>query len=635
MTADRTTAYWKVTRQNEEGGEPLKVTRQPLDLAVLMRAGGVTGLDVSPDGRWVVCGATAKGPSRLYVQPIEGGAAREITSGEEAASNPEWSPRGDLIAFLQDVGGDENYQVYVMRPDGSERKNLTNATGKLHENHSWSWDGTRVAYVSTRDGQFDVYYSDLEGGVHRVTDFPTVHHAPEFSPDGTRMSYASNRTEMAANWDTFVMNLSERVERKVTEHEGEADEMSYYACQSPRWSLNGKEILVSSSVPGNYDIMGIDVDTLERRWIANGAWDELNAQWSSDGTRVAYVVNEDASWIIHVKDLESNRAWPVSPPTGVAGQFSMRGHGGNYRWTPDGESIVYSYIGPREPASIRVVPAEGGESRTIYSAMPEGLDPDALVTPELIHYSSFDGRRISALLHRPKDSDGPVPAVLIPHGGPTGQTNNCWQPASQYLASLGFAVLQPNFRGSTGYGTEFQWLNRFDLGGGDLKDVVAGGEWLVRQGIASDLAIAGTSYGGFLTLSAVARYPDMWRAAVSLMGMSNLVPTDETRLDMIRFMERLMGPYAENQEPYHERSPVNHADKVSCPVLLIQTERDPRVHMNQATQMERALQAAGKEVELIMYQNEGHGMARLDTRIGMIKHMAEFIQRHMKNTDHG
>ncbi|MBV9278776.1 MAG: S9 family peptidase [Chloroflexi bacterium] len=609
--------------------------RPELKLESLVASGAITGLDVSPDGRFITFGSTAGGVSQVYVQSLEGGEPAQITHGTESATQPKWSPAGDLIAYLQDVGGDENYQVYVVSPEGGEARDVSGAPGKLHENFSWSPDGARIAYVSNRDGQFDVYYSDVASGqVTRVTNHPSVHHAPEFSPDGTQIAFASNRSEYVSNWDTFVVSLLDGRERKVTRHEGEADEMSYYAGQQLRWSPDGRRILVASSVPGNYDVMAVDVETLEREWIATSTWDEGNAQWSPDGSHVAYVVNDDGNFVIHVKNLADGRLWPVSQPGGVSGYIGMRGKGGDYRWTPDGRSIVYSYLGPREAGSIWIVDAMGGEPRRVYSTLPPDIDRQLLVRPSLVHYTSFDGRQNSAFLWQPEDRAEKVPAVVMPHGGPTGQTLNSFNPTVQYLVNRGYAVLAPNFRGSTGYGREFQWLNRNDWGGGDLKDVVAAADWLREHGIADRVGIYGGSYGGYMTMMAITKHPDRWAAAVAIFPMVDLVTSyTAARPDMKQFQVRNIGTPEENPDLYYDRSPINFVENIQCPVLVLQGERDARCRLDEVQSMCRRLESTGRQFELVVYEHEGHGFLRKENRLDSVRRTVDFFDRHLARTE--
>ncbi len=600
-------------------------------IEALVSAGAIHGVDVSPDGRWICYGTSEGGRTQVWIQSLENrNERRQLSPGPEAAQQPKWSPRGDLIAFLQDVGGDENFQVYAVDPQGGRIMDLTRCPGKLHENFSWSWDGRRIAYVSNRDGQFDVYSSDIENGtVRRLTDHPSVHHSPEFSPDGSLISYCSNRAEHRSNWDTLVAATDGGDERLITDHDGEADEMSYYAGQLPLWSPDGRRVLVASSIRGNYDIMAIDVVSRERTWLLQSPDDEMNARWSPDGERLAFVLNHDGNLVLHVRDLSTGNQWRVSHAEGVSGSLGMRGKGPDYRWTPDGQSIVYGYSGPCEAGSVWIVPSIGGESRLLYSSMPEAVDKDALVAPTVERYESFDGRTISGFLYCPK-AGLPAPAIVMPHGGPTGQSTNGWSSLVQHLVRLGYVVFAPNFRGSTGYGREFQWLNKNDWGGADLRDIVEGANWLEAKGIAAGVGIMGGSYGGFMTLAAVTQYPERWKAAVSIYGIANLETMYRTaREDMKQFQLRNIGSPEERPDFYRERSPLHHVDRIMCPLFIFQGERDARVPLEEAEQMKRGLAESGKPFEYVVYEAEGHGFTKFETRLDYTRRIGEFFQRHM------
>src|SRR5579872_2834428 len=331
-----------------------------LDVDLLTSAGVVQGVDVSPDGRRVCFASSRGGRARIYVLDLNSdNPPTRLETGEEAATQPKWSPRGNAIAFLQDVGGDENYRIGLIDLGSGEIRDLTNAPGKLHENYAWSSDGSKIACVSNRDGQFDVYWFDVESAeAHLVTNHPAVHHSPEFSADGQTIAYCSNRTDLRGNWDTFVNNLDGSAERKITSHQGEADEMSYYAGQRPHFSPDGSRVLVGSSVRGNYDITAIDLETGRQEWLVDARWDEINGQWSQDGTRLAYVSNQDGNLILKVKDFTTGDVWAVSQTSGTSGTIGMRGKGEDYRWLPDGTGLVYGHRSSVEPGSVWVVPVQ-------------------------------------------------------------------------------------------------------------------------------------------------------------------------------------------------------------------------------------------------------------------------------------
>jgi dipeptidyl aminopeptidase/acylaminoacyl peptidase len=206
----------------------------------------------------------------------------------------------------------------------------------------------------------------------------------------------------------------------------------------------------------------------------------------------------------------------------------------------------------------------------------------------------------------------------------------------QYLVSRGFAVLEPNFRGSTGYGTEFQWLNRNDWGGGDLCDVVAAANWLEAQGISDRVGITGTSYGGYMTMSAITKYPDRWLAAASVCGIVNLVTMySGARPDMQQFQVRNLGTPEENPDLYYDRSPINFVDRIKTPVLILQGERDARVPLSEAEQMRDRLELAGKPHELVVYEHEGHGFGRRENQVDSIQRIAAYFERYMGSEPSG
>jgi dipeptidyl aminopeptidase/acylaminoacyl peptidase len=409
--------------------------------------------------------------------------------------------------------------------------------------------------------------------------------------------------------------------------------MSYYAGQLPHGSPDGRRVLVASSVNGNYDIMAIDTESLESNWVVCSEKDESNAQWSPDGSEIAYVVNDRGNLVIRVKNLASGYTRRMSPADGLSGVIGMRGKGGDFRWTAGGEGIVFSYAGPKDPGSIWLAPSSRGQARCLYRSLPETVDASTLVAPEIVEYPARDGLSISAFLYRPRVRSERSAGIVLPHGGPTGQSQNGWSSLIQVLVANGYVVMEPNFRGSTGYGRDFQWMNRNDWGGADLEDVVAGADWLEARGIAEGLGIMGGSYGGFMTLSAITRFPRRWKAAVSLYGISNLVTMYETaREDMKLFQERNIGRPDENPRFYYDRSPINFVDKVECPVLILQGDRDPRVLLRESLAMKQLLEDQGKSVEYVEYEDEGHGFSRLETRLDYIQRILRFFGRYLPTT---
>jgi dipeptidyl aminopeptidase/acylaminoacyl peptidase len=260
---------------------------------------------------------------------------------------------------------------------------------------------------------------------------------------------------------------------------------------------------------------------------------------------------------------------------------------------------------------------------------------DALVRPALVRYPSFDGREIPAWFYRPTGVENP-PALVLVHGGPTGQTLNGWSAAAQFYVSRGYAVFAPNIRGSSGYGREYRDANLRDWGGKDLQDLVYGARWLAAQGgtDASRIGITGGSYGGYMTLIAMTKTPDVWAAGVSVVGISNLRTLHATtrKGDLLPYLIQQIGTPDENPELYDERSPTNFIEQVRRPLLILQGGRDPRVPLAEAEQMRDRLHAAGKTYGYHVYPDEGHGFRRVENVVDALRRTADWFDEHIPRT---
>jgi dipeptidyl aminopeptidase/acylaminoacyl peptidase len=223
-------------------------------------------------------------------------------------------------------------------------------------------------------------------------------------------------------------------------------------------------------------------------------------------------------------------------------------------------------------------------------------------------------------------------AVMYIHGGPTGQHFRWWDPTPQLLANRGLIVLAPNVRGSTGYGREWQELNRRDWGGGDLDDVIAGIDWLANEQIADParIGITGTSYGGFMTLYALARHPDRFAAGVSSVGVVSWKTLfDTTRGDLREYLIRELGDATADPQLYLDRSPITHAKKIRAALLVLQGANDPRVPKSEALQIVEALKANGAPHQYHEYPNEGHGFSRLENRTDALRRTVDWLTKHL------
>jgi dipeptidyl aminopeptidase/acylaminoacyl peptidase len=264
-----------------------------------------------------------------------------------------------------------------------------------------------------------------------------------------------------------------------------------------------------------------------------------------------------------------------------------------------------------------------------------------MVEPFLVHYPSWDGKwTISALAYIPHNAprDGRRPLIVYIHGGPQSQTVNSFNRIIQYLVNQGYAVVAPNYRGSTGYGKDFMEANRFDMGGGDLKDNLAAVDFMMKSGYidSKKLVVMGGSYGGYMTMMAVTKEPGMWAAGVPIVPFVNWFTEVEHEDPVLQQGDlATMGDPVKNKTLWEDRSPINFVDRIKAPLLLLAGGNDPRCPKSEAQQVADAVKKRNGVVEFKIYENEGHGFARVENQIDAYKRVADFLKKHVPAPDCG
>jgi dipeptidyl aminopeptidase/acylaminoacyl peptidase len=261
-------------------------------------------------------------------------------------------------------------------------------------------------------------------------------------------------------------------------------------------------------------------------------------------------------------------------------------------------------------------------------------DNIALIQPEILKYPSFDGKEIEAALLKPAgyQKGTRVPFVVIVHGGPTSRFADSFHAWSQLLATRGYAVLLPNIRGSTGYGQKFAAINRYDWGGGDWKDVMAGVDFMIKQGIADPerLGVGGWSYGGYFGAWAVTQ-TNRFKASVSGAPMTNLVSEYGTESNSVNIGDTWgLGTLYENMKLFTDRSPVTYVRNVKTPTLLLNGEEDPTSPVGQCQEFYRGMRRYGVETEFVVYPRMGHSPREEKHQLDVLNRMINWFEKHLK-----
>jgi dipeptidyl aminopeptidase/acylaminoacyl peptidase len=564
-----------------------------INTSALFKAVELQEYSIHPDGARAVCSVNKGRNYELAVTNLKDGKMRRILSGDQALLSPTYSPCGTRIAYQADFEGNEDYDVFVTDAGGKNPRKITDSVAD-NENPEFSPDGKRIAFVSNRKGDMEnLYVVDAEGGeAVRLTneDLPVREFA--WSPDGRTIAYGTGISD--GDYISTVNTTSGKTRRILSKKN--VDYGIWGLGVKPiQWSNDGSKLMFISNEYDSNDIGVLDLSTRRQRWLVRSANDKYSPLWSPDESKLAYLEVQDPNIVLKIKDKGRTRV--VSQKTGVS-----RSH----HWLPDGSGIVFingSSVRPEEMFIVR-----RGTPKRLTKFQNSDLPTGAFAQPKLVKYRSFDGRRISAMLFVPKGGSTGR-GVVIPHGGPEMQSLNLWDQIVQMFVIKGFSVILPNYRGSTGYGREFLHLHNKDLGGGDLKDVIYGGRYLVRSGLAEKnrLGFWGASYGGYMCMLALTKFPEMWAAGVSIVGYFDCITEFEGERGYLKAYDLAkMGDPKDNPELWWDRSPINFLEKLTAPILLTASARDVRCPPTETREVVRRLKKMGKEHEYHEYKDEGH-----------------------------
>ena len=303
------------------------------------------------------------------------------------------------------------------------------------------------------------------------------------------------------------------------------------------------------------------------------------------------------------------------------------------QFTPDGSQVIFLFNNPQFPPDLWRLALGTGELTQLMYSLPDELDNEPYVLPEEISYPALDGTPIPALLFRSRRAGPDAPAVVIVHGGPNWHYQMEWFPFMIHLASRGWTVLAPNYRGSTGYGRDWQYANQMDIGGVDTDDVAAGARYLAGAKLADPrkIAVTGRSHGGYLTMTNLTRHAELWAAGSGVVAFTNWFTCHErSRNDLQHWDMEMMGNPVENQALWRDRSPYFFLDQVRAPVQLICGAHDPRCPAEDSIDTKDRLIELGKQVEFHLYDGEGHTFLKTENVIRSEIQRVEFLARHLE-----
>jgi dipeptidyl aminopeptidase/acylaminoacyl peptidase len=602
-----------------------------LTLQDILPPEGIGETTLSPDGETI---ALTRG-GQIVLMPAEGGWPITLTSTQGNKSGVSWSPDGKELAFVSQGS------IFVVPMAGGASRRLTNtppgpgdprqAADRAPE---WSPKGRWILFQSGRRGVNSLLVVSSDG---ESTNFLT---GPQdeagdgrWSPTGDAVVYVSRSKEFFSgqlNLIHFDPNSGERIGEPTVLYKSPVDRGGGWSIRGTRWSPDGQQLVTVLQNSGWNNLYLLSVKGGEPKQITDGAFEDEDPQFSPDGKWIVFVSNRGL--------LEATNLWSIPANGGEAHQvvkFEVPGVVSNPEWAPDSKHLVFNRQSPLESSDLFVVETSPkARARQLTHTTSRNYEASAQV-PERITWNSKDGKQIAGLLYKPKDtkSGSKLPLVVWVHGGPEGQDVYRADAWAQFLAQSGYLVLEPNYRGSSGYGEAFRNLNVEDSNGGEVDDVATGAESLVSQGLVDParLAIGGGSHGGTMTAYMVVHYPDLFAAAIELYGVVDRdLFVQRTNPDSsIRWMMKMGGTPTEKPEVYKRANVLLQVDKVKTPLLVMHGEDDPQVPPANSAEFVKALRAHHKTVFYFTYPNELHGFSQPAHRLDAWQKQLAFLQHYI------
>jgi dipeptidyl aminopeptidase/acylaminoacyl peptidase len=615
----------------------------------------------SPDGSTIAFVITSvdqkqnRRRSQIWIVPADGSRGpTALTTAPQSSNSPRWNPDGKSIAFLSarpsagDAATDTpRSQVWLLSLGGGEPRRLTNLANGANS-FQWSPDGAKLVVVS-RSGPSDAAKSSSDVRHYKHANYKfndsgwfddkrthlwTVDVAssrasqitsgdewndsdPQWSPDGRRIAFVSDRTGKAFdeshNTDVWAIDANGGPPTKISDH-AEAD-------NSPRWSPDGQTIAFLSAVPEK---------SHPRIWLApssGGAPSKTAAEnvdlipgalrWAEGGKALYFETGVKGATALYRVDLASRRGSAIS-----SGERTVHAADVSERTN----RLVYAVNDPTHLDDLYVADLSGRNERQITHVNAALLNQRSLAPVERVPFKGADGWDVDGFFMKPAgwEAGKKYPMILTIHGGPAGMFGFDWYHEFQVYASHGWAVFFTNPRGSTGYGEKFERGIEMNWGNRDYIDVMNGVDaalakypWIDRD----RLGVTGGSYGGFMT-NWIVGHTNRFRAAVTVRSISNFVSDDGTRDGMYGHADDFGGDIFEKFDLYWDRSPLKFVKNVKTPTLVLHSDNDYRVPIEQGEQWYRALQHFGVPSEIVFFPRENHNL----TRTGEPKHLVESIK---------
>jgi len=595
----------------------------------------VGGGSFSPDESKLLISSNESGIWNVYEIDIESGEKAALTnSRQESYFGQTYFPNDDRFVYSFDEGGNENFKVYMMSSEGVA-KDLT--PGDSVRNGFWGWsrdDQSMYLTSNKRDPRFmDIY----ELAISSMDDENPISEMLYQNNDGLNVGaissnkryFALTQTLTSADGKMYLYDNETGKKTDISVHEGDAQYNPQY------FSLDSRELYYTTDLDADFVYLAkINIESGEVEKVFEDTWDVFYAYTSRNEKYRVVGINQDAKTNVKIFNLEDGSE--VQLPTIPGGSIS------SISISKSENAARLTVSTSSSPSNIYVYNFESKDLKKLTNTLNAEINPDDLVEGKAVRFASFDGLEIPAIYYEPKDAskDNKVPALIRVHGGPGGQSRLSYNALNQYLLNHGYAILAVNNRGSGGYGKIFNHLDDQNHGEKDLQDCVSGKTFLASTGVIDmeKIGILGGSYGGYMTMAALAFEPEAFNVGVNIFGVTNWLRTLKSippHWESFKkgLYDEMGDPYTEDSVRLYNISPLFHTKNVTKPLIVLQGANDVRVLQVESDEIVEGVKANGVPVEYIIFDDEGHGFRKKENEIEGYGKIKVFLDQYLKGTE--
>jgi len=578
----------------------------------------------SNDKSKVLITSNRSGIYNMYTVDAKGGELTPVSKSDSASVfGISYFPEDDRILFRMDGNGDEIYKIFVK--DSSGVKNLTPIENVRATYRGWSKDGKSFFYGSNeRDSKYmDHYEMNIDSFESKII-YQNNDGMNFGGMSEDRKHVLLTKTINTNDSDLFLLNTETNESIKVNDN---------LSSNSPEdFDPDGKSFYYTTDDNAEFTyLMKYNLEDGSKEKVVEKDWDINAFYFTRDGKYKVLFTNEDAKSVMEVKDASTDAviSFPEINNQNITGA----------RFSRDESMALLTISGSNMPTNTYTYSLETQEYDQLTDVLNKEINGNHMVTAEVVRYKSFDGLEIPAIYYKPHQASATnkVPALIWVHGGPGGQSGQRFNSTIQYLVNHGYAILAVNNRGSSGYGKTFFKMDDQNHGDKDLKDCVAGKDWLATQDIIDPekIGILGGSYGGYMTMAALTYAPEEFEVGVNLFGVTNWMRTLKSIPPWWEsFKEALyteMGnPHTADSIRLKQISPLFHTDKVTKPLIVLQGAQDPRVLKVESDEIVEGVKKNGVPVEYVLFEDEGHGFIKKENQIVAYSSILKFLDKYLK-----